>query len=139
MSVRRILTSVLVASLSLTHGAMLLANGPAAAPQSRTRTADDPALTRQFVSQLAIGSTVRIDLVSGERLTATLMAVAPTDIVVKPKTRLPEPARTVPFAQIARIEPKGQGSSVAKAVAIGIASGAAAFFGIWLFAVSVSD
>jgi hypothetical protein len=139
MTVTRIIAGGLIASLSLMHGATLSADEPAAARQSRVRTADSPELTRQFVSQLPVGSVVKIDLVSREKLTATLMAVTPTDIVVKPKTRVPEPARAVPFDQIVRIEPKGQGASVTKAVLIGAAAGAATFFGLWLFAVSVSD
>ena len=138
MTIRRTLASFLIASLFAAQSGTLLADQPAGAQENRTRAVDDPAITRQFVSKLPIGSVVKIDLVSGEKLTATLMVVTPTDIVVKPKTRVPEPARTMPFDQVARIEPKG-GSSVAKAIAIGAATGAAAFFGIWLFAVSVSD
>ncbi|MNC98235.1 hypothetical protein D3C83_161370 [compost metagenome] len=67
------------------------------------------------------------------------MIVNPTDVVVKPKTRVAEAARTLPYESILRIEPKGQGTSVAKAVAIGAGIGAATFLGILLFAISVSD
>jgi hypothetical protein len=64
----------------------------------------------------------------GRRMTATLMSVTDEGIVIQRDTRVPEPAMTVPFAEIARLQRDegGGGVSVAKAIGIGVAAGAAA-------------
>ena len=102
------------------------------------RVVDDPALIRRFVQQLPIGSTLTIVETSGAKSTVLLMAVDPQGIVVKPKTRIPEPARMVPFDQLARVEPASN-HSFAKGFWIGTAVGAGSFFLYLLLLVANSD
>jgi hypothetical protein len=87
-----------------------------------------------------LGSRVRVSTVEGRRLTATLMQVTDDAIVVKRESRVPEPAVTVRFEQLAalqRHEPRGIG--LAKALGIGAAAGAGAILTLFLIALSVSD
>ena len=109
----RAIASLLIASLISLHVSALEAAAQQTVEQQATvqravQSADSPALTRQYVSQLPIGTVVKIDLVSGEKLTATLMIVNQADVVVKPKTRVAEAARTLPYESILRIEPIGR-------------------------------
>lgn len=102
--------------------ASLTGNGAAAA--------QDPDIWRQYAARLPIGSTVRMRTTGGERLTAVLLVVDDAGITVKPKTRIPEAARQVPFDRLARLELAAEGSNIAKAAAIGGAVGAGVFLGL---------
>jgi hypothetical protein len=109
----------------------------AGVPQSQTKVIDDPALLRRYVEQLRIGSPVKIELATGEKFSAILVAVELAGVVVKPKTRVPEPARTIPFDTIVRVEPAGDGTSRRNAIAITAAAAAGGFllaallFNVW--------
>lgn len=85
-----------------------------------------------YASKLPIGSTVRVRTSDGKRQTAVLTLVDQDSITVQAKTRVPEPPRRIRFDQLDQLELKENGSGVAKAVAIGIASGVGTFFGILL-------
>jgi hypothetical protein len=126
----------LVLSLSVAH----CATSAAVTARPSQRVVDDPVVVQRYVSNLPIGSTVKLRLTSGEKFTAVLMAVDPAAVVVKPKTRIVEPARTVPLNTIVSIEPvTASGIGAGKAILIGAAAGAAAFFGILFFAIISSD
>jgi hypothetical protein len=101
----------------------LTGNGAAAAGQ-------DPDVWRRYAARLPIGSTVRIGTTDGERLTAVLMIVDDSGITVKPRTRIPEPARRVPFDRLVQLELAREGASVARAAAIGGGVGAGVFLGL---------
>lgn len=51
-------------------------------------------------------------------------------ITVKPRTRIPEAARQVPFDRLVKLELAGKGASVARAAAIGGSVGAGVFLGL---------
>jgi len=95
------------------------------------KSVDDPALIRRYVERLPIGSTLKLEETSGEKTTVILMAVDPNGMVVKPKTRVPEPARTISFDRVVRVELAGQGHGFAKGFGIGAAVGAGSVF-LWL-------
>ena len=106
---------------------------PDARPTGNVAAASqDPDIWRQYAARLPIGSTVRIRTTSGERLTAVLLVVDDVGVMVKPKTRIPEPPRQVPFDRLAELELAPEGSSLAKAAAIGGAVGAGVFFGLMI-------
>jgi hypothetical protein len=63
-------------------------------------------------------------------LTAVLLTVDEAGITVKPRTRIPEPARQVPFDRLAQLELAGEGANIAKAAAVGGAVGAGVFLGL---------
>lgn len=95
-----------------------------------TAARQDPDVWQRYAARLPIGSTVRIGTTDGERLTAVLMIVDDSGITVKPKTRIPEPARQVPFDRLVKLEIAGEGASVARAAAIGGGVGAGVFLGL---------
>jgi hypothetical protein len=90
----------------------------------------------RYADKLPIGSTVQIRTNDGKRFTAILAVVDQNGIVVDPKTRVPEPPRRISFDQLQQLQLKQNGSSAAKAAAIGVATGAATFFGIFLISIA---
>jgi hypothetical protein len=71
-----------------------------------------------------------VRLNDGRRFRATLVATRSDAMLVQPKTRVPVPIQAVPYEQIVRIERTKPGIGTGKAVAIGVATGVGAFFGI---------
>lgn len=96
----------------------------------------DPDLLRRFVGELPIGSTVRLRLSSGERVRGTLMAVDADAMIVRPRTRVPEPTRTVLFEQLDFVELDGHHDNRGTAVLIGVGSAVATFVSLWLIALA---
>jgi len=80
-----------------------------------------------YASKLPIGATVRVRTTDGKRHTATLAVVDPESITLELKTRIPEPARRVPYSEILQLELKKNGSPIARSVAIGAGVGAGFF------------
>ena len=99
----------------------------------------DPDVWQRYAARLPIGSTVRIATTEGKRMTAVLMTVDEAGITVKPKTRIPEPARQVPFDRLAQLELAPEGPNMAKAAAIGGGVGAAVFLGLLVLLFSSLD
>lgn len=88
----------------------------------------------RYVKSLPAGTPVRVVMRDGERLSAIFLGAEGDQIVLKPRTRLPEPERRVPIDRVAAIEvdERPGGISTGKAVLIGVLSGAATFFGLLL-------
>jgi hypothetical protein len=84
----------------------------------------DPDVWRTFVRNLLIGSVVKVRIEGGKRLTAVLFVVDDEGITIKPRTRVPEPARHVRFDRLEDIEVEHDGASYKKAAGIGAAAGA---------------
>jgi hypothetical protein len=84
----------------------------------------------EYTSKLPIGSTVRVRTTDGKRITGVLTIVNDTGITVQGKTRVPEPPRHLPFDRLEQVELKTGGSSLGKAVGIGVAVGVGSFFGM---------
>ena len=113
----------------------LTAAGPVAAQTPRGERREispsifqlsDAEIWRGIAQGIPAGSAVRIRVARGERIHAVLMAVNEEGIVIKPKGRLPEPARMVAFRDIDILEvDQHRGLSAGKAAAIGIGAGAA--------------
>jgi hypothetical protein len=75
---------------------------------------------------------------SGRRLTAMLLAVEADGIVVKRDARVPEPAVTIPFSELAQLQrDQKSGFTVAKAIGVGLAAGVGAILTIFAIAVSL--
>lgn len=85
---------------------------------------------------IPLGSKIKIQTTSGQRMSGTLMRVGDEAVMVKKNTRRPEPAVSVPFAAVAKLE-RDHGSSfnVGKAIAVGLAAGAG--FVLAMFAIAV--
>ena len=90
-----------------------------------------------YAEKLPIGSSVRVRTTEGKRFTAVLSRVERDGITVEFRTRIPEPARRFTYDEIQQLEPKTNGSSIAKAAAVGSAIAAGTFLGLLaLFATS---
>ena len=86
--------------------------------------AQDRALEAQawqsLVATLQPGTLIEIRLTNGTRFKGTLMQREPDRLTVKPRTRVPVPARDVAIADVEAIELAKVGMSPAKKVLIGI-------------------
>ena len=89
-----------------------------------------PAYWYSYAEKLPIGATVRVRTTDGTRRTAVLAQVDRDGITVELKSRIPEPARRISYDQIQQLELKTNGSSMAKAAAVGSAIGAGTFVGL---------
>jgi hypothetical protein len=129
-------------ALVATTLATLIAFGPtmAAAAQRQATTAEEIKAAHQMATAIPLGSRVKVENRSGRRMTATLMAVTDEAIVVKRASRIPEPAVTVRFDELARLERSESGGfSVAKAIGVGLAAGAGAILTMFAIAMSLDD
>ena len=88
-------------------------------------------MTAAYVKAMAPGARIAVTMTDGKRMKGTLMMVQEDAIVVRPRTRVPEPAQTLPLAQIATIETERE-SGMGRAIAIGAAVGAGAAVGVFL-------
>jgi hypothetical protein len=100
---------------------------------------DESAAWRQVAESLPLGSKVKIQTTEGRRLNGTLMRVDAAAIMVKRNTRRPEPAVTVAFTEIGKLErdQPGGGMHIAKAIGVGLAAGAGVFFSLILIALQM--
>jgi len=114
-----------------------------------------PELWRAYVEKLPIGSTVRVahlrspdhaasfggQAVGSEKFVGVLLGVDNTGVLLKPRTRTPEPARRVSFETIEFLElyAEGTASDRAGAIVAGVGSGAGAFFLLLLALISQID
>jgi hypothetical protein len=141
----RLISVLLVTTLVLPGcaTARMSSSAPMAASSVRVhpppRAAGDADVWRRFVTSLPVGSKIRVDLADGTRVTGTLMVVEDEAMIVNPRTRLPEPARRLAFSTIVSIEPQRNGIGVTNAVLIGVASGVASFFAMFVIAITALD
>jgi len=103
--------------------------------------AERVAAMSQYVERLPVGGRVRVQTVDGERWSATLLSADPQRVVLQPRGRLTEPARAIPIASLQLIEPDGHSGNnqLLKAVAVGVATGAATFVTMLLIAFATLD
>lgn len=109
-----------------------VAQGPQAPAMDRSVLAD-------YVQRLPAGSKVRVERTDGTSFRGTLMRATPDAILVQKNTRVAEPPVQVPLDQLTRVT-LDSGSSMGRTVAIGVAVGVAATFGVLLLlAALISD
>jgi hypothetical protein len=95
---------------------------------------------KDFAGRVGVGTELNIRLNDGRRLRATLIGVRDDAVLLQPKTRIAVPVQAVPYDAIVGMEPRKAGHSAGKAVAIGVATGVGALFGIMaLLVAAVSD
>jgi len=115
------------------------ANGERNGASGAAPKQDPPGVTAAYVKAIPPGARIALTLTDGKRMKGTLMVVQEDAIVVRPRTRVPEPAQTLPLAQIATIETERE-SGMGRAIAIGAAVGAGAALGVFLaILVALSD
>jgi hypothetical protein len=107
-----------------------------AGPAASTQTAD-LALLASYVKQLPIGSRVRVGLIGGTRINGTLMKADDREIVVQPRTRIPEPPLRIAMDRIVAVELDRNGSNVGKTIGIGFGAGAGGALAVFLILLAV--
>jgi hypothetical protein len=116
--------AVLVAVTLLTQGCAATMRDTRAGDRPRTA---DPAVLADYVQRLPPGTGVRIERTTGRTLRGTLMKATHDAIVVQLRTRLPEPPVEIPLAEVFSVTPdSGNGGTIGKAIAAGVAAGAGA-------------
>jgi hypothetical protein len=78
-----------------------------------------------------VGTSIRLKLDDGAKLTGTLMAVEDVAIIIKRRTRLPEPPIRLTLNRIVDADVQ-RSSGMGKAIAIGAGVGAGATLGVLL-------
>ena len=113
--------------------------GSADAAQTATAKQSEATAWREVAHTIPLGTKVKVQTGDGKRLNGTLMRVDGDAIMIKRNTRRPEPAQTVAFTDISKLEREtgGNGSSIAKAVGIGMAVGAGVFVSMVLIALQL--
>jgi hypothetical protein len=112
-----------------------LASTPAPPASSSQRA--DSALVASYVQQLPIGSRVRVGLTDGTRIKGTLMKAGDRELVVQPRTRLPEPPIQIAMDRVLGVELDTNGTNVGKAIGIGFAAGAGGVLAVFLILAAV--
>jgi hypothetical protein len=122
--------------------ATLIAVSPAyAAAQTPATSAEEVSAVKAMAAAIPLGSRVKVHTIADRRMTATLMNVTDEGIIVKRESRVPEPAITIRFDELTRLQrdDKRGGVSVAKAVGVGLAAGAGAILTMFMIALSYAD
>lgn len=95
---------------------------------------------RRYIANLPIGTKLTFDLADGVRLTGNILSVDQDAVIVQPRTRLPSPAKRVPFDVIVGLAPDSSGGmNTGSAIAIGAVAGAAAFVAVFLILWGLAD
>ena len=105
----------------------------AAKPAVSDRTT---ALLADYVKQLPIGSRIRVDLADGHRLKGTLMKAGDQGLVIRARTRLPEPPIEIGLDRIAAVD-LDDGNSVGRTIGIGVVSGAGGTLAVFLILAAI--
>lgn len=108
--------------------------------QQPVAPAAETAALRAMVADVPLGSRIKLTTRAGKRMTATLLTISDSAIVVKRETRVPEPAQEIRYEEIERLQKdQGRGFPLAKAIGVGLAAGVGAILTLFAIAVSLSD
>ena len=104
---------------------------------AQSQTPLEAAAWQDVAAAITLGSRVKAQTMAGKRVTGTLMRVDGSGVLEKNNTRLPEPAVSIAFADLSRLErDRGNGGiNVAKAIGIAVAAGAGVV--LTLFAIAL--
>jgi hypothetical protein len=93
----------------------------------------DQALVASYVKQLPIGSRVRVGLTGGARIKGTLMKANESEIVVQPRTRIPEPPLQITMDRIVAVELETNGNgNLGRTIGVGFAAGVGGALAVFL-------
>ena len=93
---------------------------------------------QRVAEAIPLGSKVKVQIANGDRISGTLMSVTADSVQVKRNARRPEPAVTVAFRDMARIErDHGSNANIGKAIAVGLAAGAGVILGLFAIALQL--
>jgi hypothetical protein len=96
-------------------------------------------IMRGYIEHIPVGARVRVTLVDGRRLNATLMMLDGDAVVVRERKRIPEPPLRLSLDRIADVELDQNTGHIGKAIAIGAGAGAAAALGVFFIILASLD
>ena len=131
---RAIIVGILTSFLCVGPSSVWAAQKPVAPPVEATAW-------REVAAGIPLGSRVKVQTLEGKRFTGTLMRVSDDGLLLKKNSRMAEPAITIGFDALSRLErdQPGGGMNLGKAVGIGLASGAAAVLTFFAIVISLDD
>ena len=116
----------------------ILSGGMADVFAARLQAPVEAAAWKGVAGAIPLGSRVKVQTLDGKRVIGTLMQVNDGGVLVKKNSRLPEPAVSIAFADLSRLErDHGNGNGVSLAKALGIAAATGAGFVFTLFAIAL--
>jgi hypothetical protein len=90
-----------------------------------------------YAGALPLGRSVEVRLKNGDKFKATFMGAEGDSIRVQRSGRLPVPPQLIPLDEVTGLRlAEGGGVSAGKALVLGIASGAATFFGLFILSIA---
>jgi hypothetical protein len=104
--------------------------------QQTVQAAPDTELLAAYVKRLPIGSRVRARLTDGDTIRGTLMKASGEGITIQRRTRIPEQPVEVPIERLRAVELESS-DNVARAIGLGVATGAAAGLGVFLMLIAI--
>ena len=115
----------------------ILSGGRSDVLAAQSQAPVEAAAWKEVAGAIPLGSRVKAQTVEGRRISGTLMQVNDGSVLVKRNTRLPEPAVSIAFTDLSRLErDHGSGGiNLAKAVGIALAAGAGVM--VTLFAIAM--
>jgi hypothetical protein len=94
---------------------------------------------RAFAQKLDPGTEVHVVLTNGQKFKAMLVDARADVVMLQPRTRVPVAVQPVGYGAIQSLRRVERGTSVAKAVGIGVGTGAAAFVAIFAILLASLD
>lgn len=126
--------------VSLVIGCTALAPGNVWARQKPVSADVESKALREMAAAIPVGARVKAQTTDGDRINGTLMSTTDEGIVMKRRTRVPEPAITIRYDELARLELDRQdGMHPAKAIGIALAAGAGAVLTLLVIFASIGD
>jgi hypothetical protein len=126
--------------ITLTLAAVIAAGPVSTFAQQNVAPATEAAAFKAMAAAIPLGTRIKIQTSGGRRLTATLMSVTDEGLVLKRETRVPEPAVTIGFNELTRLQRDERGGlNVAKAIGVGLAAGAGAILTLFAIVASFAD
>jgi hypothetical protein len=111
----------------------------AASPLLAQQPSNETQAWRDVATAFGPSEMIAIRLKDGRHVDGTLLQISEDTLVVKPRTRVPVPARTIEFSTIDSIERKDVGWSPGATVVTGIAIGFGAFMFVVLAPIASYD
>ncbi len=124
-------------TIALVTMVTILSGGMSNVVAAQSQAPVEAAAWKEVAGAIPLGSRVKAQTVEGRRISGTLMQVNDGAVLVKRNTRLPEPAVSIAFTDLSRLErDHGSGGiNLAKAVGIALAAGAGVM--VTLFAIAM--
>ena len=135
---KRTLALLLSIALAAPGCATTGTTGAVVAPSSGVTVANHAVLA-EYVQRIPLGSPVLVQFTNGKELRGTLMKATEQNVIVQPKTRVPEPALEIPLGEVMGVAVESKKGSLARSIGIGAAVGVGAAVGFLLFLVAALD